>query len=61
MEYTTFGQIYTKHCQFLRLWAILKATMVKFDVIVRTWDSLPTPNFVFKKSLKGIGPFGADL
>jgi len=27
---------------------------------LRTWDSLTTPNFV-KKSLKGIGPLGADL
>jgi len=26
-----------------------------------TWDFLPTPNFVFKKSLKAIYPFGENL
>jgi len=31
---------------------IFKATMAKFRVIVRTWDSHPTPNFV-KKYLRG--------
>jgi len=31
-------------------------TIVKFGVRVRTWNSLPVPNFV--RSLRGICPFG---
>jgi len=35
--------------------------MVKFGVRVQTWNSLPMPNFVQKKSLKSIGPLASDL
>ena len=46
--------------QFYRLYAhIFKATTVKFGVRLRTWDTVPAPNFVFNKSLKG--PAGIAL
>jgi len=39
-----------KNCYFLRFWRpyghIFKATKVHFSVIVGTWETLPTPNFV---------------
>ena len=37
-----------------------KATKVKVSVIVGTWETLPTPNFV-KILLKGIYPFGENI
>ena len=58
-----YRQIYTKITFFAILRAVsphFKATTVKFATKVRTWNSLPTPNFV-KKSLRGIYPFGSNL
>jgi len=35
--------------------------MLKVGVTVGTWASLPMPNFVEEKSLKGIYPSGAKV
>jgi len=40
---------------------IFKVRMVKFGMRVRTWDSLHQAKFCFKKSLKGVYPFWANL
>ena len=55
-----FINLYFSCCRY-HSWLIkmFKVTMVKFGASVRTWDSLPTPNFI--KSLKGIGPLWANF
>jgi len=51
-RYTPLGKIYTKKYQFWRFWRLLahifEATIVKFGVRLRTWDTLPALNFVKK-------------
>jgi len=37
---------------------IFKAASVEFGVRLRTWDSLPMPNFVKKYQLKEFVPYG---
>jgi len=60
LEKGKLRKIYTKNCQFWRFFPggglqshAFKATIVKFGVRVRTWDSLPMPDSVIK-SLSGI-------
>jgi len=50
--YSPLGKMYTKNYQFLRFWGlqahILKATAVKFNVRMQTWETLPCAKFCIK-------------
>ena len=58
------GKFIPKNTNFGDFGAVLPHFLTHNDEIwykVQTWDSLPKPNFVLKKSLKGIYPFWGNF
>ena len=64
-KFSLRGKFIPRIAIFCHLWGcrptFFKAKTVKFGTRMRTWDSLPQAKFYFKKSLKGIYPFWANL